>query len=77
MSKEKTVVMTKGNPYKLILQFAMPLMLGNIFQQMYTLVDTMVVGKGVGLDALAAIGSGDWTYWMMLKRAGGMDGTVV
>ena len=52
MSKDKTIVMTKGNPYKLLLRFALPLMLGNIFQQMYTLVDTMVVGKGVGVDAL-------------------------
>jgi len=64
MSREKTIVMTKGNPYKLILQFALPLMLGNIFQQMYTLVDTMVVGKGVGVDALAAVGASDWFNWM-------------
>ena len=72
MSKEKTIVMTKGNPYKLILQFAMPLMLGNIFQQMYTLVDTMVVGKGVGVDALAAVGSSDWLNWMSLGILAGL-----
>ncbi len=72
MSKEKTIVMTKGNPYKLILQFAMPLMLGNIFQQMYTLVDTMVVGKGVGVDALAAVGASDWLNWMSLGMLSGI-----
>ena len=72
MSKEKTIVMTKGNPYKLILQFAMPLMLGNIFQQMYTLVDTMVVGKGVGVDALAAVGASDWLNWMSLGILAGL-----
>ena len=72
MSKENTIVMTKGNPYKLILQFAMPLMLGNIFQQMYTLVDTMVVGKGVGVDALAAVGSSDWLNWMSLGILAGL-----
>ena len=72
MSKENTIVMTKGNPYKLILQFAMPLMLGNIFQQMYTLVDTMVVGKGVGVDALAAVGSSDWLNWMSLGMLAGL-----
>lgn len=72
MSKEKTIVMTKGNPYKLILQFALPLMLGNIFQQMYTLVDTMVVGKGVGVDALAAVGASDWLNWMSLGMLSGI-----
>ena len=72
MSKENTIVMTKGNPYKLILRFAMPLMLGNIFQQMYTLVDTMVVGKGVGVDALAAVGSSDWLNWMSLGILAGL-----
>lgn len=72
MKKEKTIIMTKGNPYKLILQFALPLMLGNIFQQMYTLVDTMVVGKGVGVDALAAVGSSDWLNWMSLGILAGL-----
>lgn len=72
MSKEKTIVMTKGNPYKLILTFALPLMLGNVFQQMYTLVDTMVVGKGVGVDALAAVGASDWLNWMSLGMLSGI-----
>lgn len=72
MNKEKTIVMTKGNPYKLLFRFALPLMLGNIFQQMYTLVDTMVVGKGVGVDALAAVGSSDWLNWMSLGILAGL-----
>lgn len=41
-------------------------MVGNIFQQMYTVVDTMVVGKTLGVDALAALGTIDWLYWMLL-----------
>ena len=49
----KSVVMTQGKPAKLLLSFALPLMLGNLFQQMYTVVDTAIVGRGVGLDALA------------------------
>ncbi len=49
--------MTKGNPNKLILRFALPMILGNIFQQIYNLVDTIVVGKFVGAEALAAVGS--------------------
>ena len=58
--------MTEGKPLRLIISFALPLMLGNIFQQMYTVVDTMVVGKGLGVDALAALGATDWFYWLIL-----------
>ena len=58
--------LTEGTPVKLIVRFALPLMLGNVFQQLYTVVDTMVVGKGLGVDALAAIGAVDWLYWMFL-----------
>ena len=64
--------MTSGSPMKLILTFAMPLMIGNIFQQCYTVVDTMVVGKALGVDALAALGSTDWLYWMVLGMIQGV-----
>lgn len=49
--------MTKDNPSKLIMKFALPMILGNIFQQIYNLVDTIIVGRFVGADALAAVGS--------------------
>lgn len=49
--------MTSGKPYKLILAFALPMILGNIFQQLYSMVDTVIVGKYVGVDALAGVGS--------------------
>lgn len=49
--------MTKGSPMKLILGFALPLSLGLLFQQIYSLVDTIIVGKTLGVDALAAVGS--------------------
>ncbi len=62
----KTKDMTQGAPLGLILTFALPLMVGNIFQQLYTVVDTMVVGKVLGVGALAAVGAADWTNWMML-----------
>ncbi len=58
--------MTQGKPGSLIFSFAIPLMAGNIFQQLYTVVDTMVVGKFLGVDALAALGASDWLNWMML-----------
>lgn len=58
--------MTEGKPTPLILSFAFSLMAGNIFQQLYTVVDTMVVGKGLGVQALAALGAADWLNWMLL-----------
>lgn len=64
--------MTEGRPLPLIVSFALPLMLGNIFQQLYTVVDTMVVGKGLGVDALAALGATDWLYWMVLGMIQGV-----
>ncbi len=58
--------MTEGHPSSLIFSFALPLMVGNVFQQLYTVVDTMVVGKFLGVGALAALGAADWMNWMML-----------
>ncbi|MCM1156461.1 MAG: MATE family efflux transporter [Roseburia sp.] len=58
--------MTEGKPSSLILTFALPLMIGNVFQQLYTVVDTMVVGKALGVSALAAVGAADWMNWLML-----------
>lgn len=58
--------MTSGKPLKLLVSFALPLMFGNIFQQLYIIVDTIVVGKGIGVNALAALGAVDWFNWMVL-----------
>ncbi|MDE7204106.1 MAG: MATE family efflux transporter [Lachnospiraceae bacterium] len=58
--------MTDGKPSSIILSFALSLMAGNIFQQLYTVVDTMVVGKVLGVSALAALGAAEWMNWMML-----------
>ncbi len=58
--------MTEGNPAKLILTFSLSLVAGNVFQQLYTVVDTMVVGKYLGVNALAAVGASDWLNWLML-----------
>ncbi|MBQ7049499.1 MAG: MATE family efflux transporter [Firmicutes bacterium] len=64
--------MTQGRPGSLIISFALPLMLGNVFQQLYTVVDTMVVGKALGVSALAAVGAADWLNWMMLGIVQGL-----
>ena len=49
--------MTEGNPVQLLLVFAIPMLIGNVFQQLYNLVDSVIVGKFVGADALAAVGA--------------------
>lgn len=59
--------MTQGNPLKLILMFSMPLMLGNILQEFYTIVDTIIVGQFLGVKALASMGAAGWIQWMLLS----------
>ena len=66
MTKDKTNDMTVGNPVSLIIRFMIPMCLGNIFQQFYTMADTMIVGQVVGVKALAAVGAGDWLVWLVL-----------
>lgn len=52
-----TMDMTVGNPTKLILTFMLPMLLGNVFQQFYSMVDSIIVGQIIGSDALAAVGA--------------------
>lgn len=49
--------MTKGKPSGLIIRFIIPIIIGNIFQQLYSMVDTIIVGRYVGMEALAAVGA--------------------
>ncbi|WP_032122426.1 MATE family efflux transporter [Clostridium amazonitimonense] len=49
--------MTKGKPMNIIIRFAIPMFIGNLFQQFYNIVDTIIVGRFVGKEALAAVGS--------------------
>lgn len=62
----RTQNMTEGRPLKLIFALAIPLMLGNVFQQLYTVMDTLIVGRTLGVDSLAALGSTDWVVWLIL-----------
>ena len=50
--------MTRGSPTRLILRFSLPLLVGNVFQQLYNMVDSMVVGQFVGSSALTAVSTG-------------------
>ena len=58
--------LTSGSPLKVILLFALPLVLGNLFQQFYSLADTIIVGRFVGVSALAAVGSTGSINYMIL-----------
>lgn len=49
--------MTQGNPFKIILLFAIPILLGNMFQNLYNMVDSIIVGRLLGTNALAAVGT--------------------
>ena len=53
----RTKDMTRGNPTRLILTFCLPIVAGNLFQQLYNTVDTLIVGNFVGTQALAAVGA--------------------
>lgn len=57
MNERYVCDMTKGNEVKLLLGFALPMLVGNIFQQLYNMADSIIVGKFVGSDALGAVGA--------------------
>ena len=68
----KVMNMTEGKPARLMLRFALPVILTNLGQQLYQIVDAAIVGRGVGVDALAAVGCTDWTYWMVMWSVSAM-----
>ena len=57
MQRNKMLDLTQGNPLKQIILFGLPMLFGNVFQQLYNLVDSYVVGNYVGANALAAVGT--------------------
>ena len=64
--------MTQGNSMKLIFQFFLPILIGNLFQQLYSFVDSVVVGRGIGAQALAAVGATSIVVWLTLGFAMGI-----
>lgn len=65
--------MTRGNPLPIILKFTLPLLIGNVFQQLYNMVDTIIVGRFVGPDALAAVGSTGTIMFLVIGFSQGMS----
>jgi len=64
--------LTKGNPTRLILLFTVPLLIGNIFQQFYNIADTFIVGRTIGINALAAVGCTGSIMFLILGFAQGL-----
>lgn len=65
--------LTEGKPLKLLFFFALPMVIGNLFQQLYNMVDSMVVGRFVGEDALAAVGSSFPVVFLAVAVAAGLS----
>ncbi|MCI9372630.1 MAG: MATE family efflux transporter [Lachnospiraceae bacterium] len=75
----KTHKMTEGNPLRTILLFAIPMILSNLFQQFYNVIDTVIVGKRLGTHALAAVGSASSITAVFVQLATGLalGGSIV
>ena len=63
---QRTTDMTVGSPAALILKFSLPLIITNLGQQFYMIADASIVGRGIGVKALASVGAADWIYWLIL-----------
>lgn len=65
--------LTHGKPLKLIFLFSIPLLIGNIFQQLYNLADIIIVGRTLGIEALAAVGAVAPLFFLIMFAVVGMD----
>jgi len=71
-AKRTDTDMTKGSPMSIIFKFTMMLLLGNVAQQLYNIVDTLIVGRCVNPEALAAVGSTGTIMFLMFGTSNGM-----
>lgn len=70
--------LTRGNPGKQIFLFALPMLLGNVFQQLYNIVDTIIIGRYIGTDALAAAGASFPVIFVLISLVIGITtGTTI
>lgn len=78
MKKDKTIDMTRGNIFRHLLMFSIPLIIGNVFQQLYNMADTIIVGRTLGMNALAAVGAcGSLVFLIVGFSAGLTNGFVI
>ncbi len=64
--------LTAGKPAKIILFFALPIWLGSLFQQLYSMIDTIIVGRYIGTDAIAAVGSTSYISALIINFMSGL-----
>ncbi len=76
MSKSITRDMTNGSPAKLIIKFSIPMLIGNLFQQFYNMVDSIVVGKFVDSNALAAVGASSSMVFLIIGLCFGLSAGI-
>lgn len=74
MAGRKEMDLTTGKPFGSLLKFAIPVILGNLFQLFYTLADSVIVGKTLGADSLAAVGSTSIIIYFVLCFINGFTG---
>ena len=74
MQRRTTMNMTEGKPLALLSVFALPLLIGNLFQQAYNLADSMIVGRILGADALAAVGATGSISFLFFSIFNGISG---
>lgn len=72
MSNTTIQDMTKGNPVSLLLKFTIPLLLGNVFQQLYNMADSLIVGKYIGPNALASVGTCGSMHFLFFSLSSGL-----
>ena len=75
-TKAKNLDMTQGEPARLLVLFAIPMLIGGIFQLMYNMTDTLVVGRFASVDALAAIGATGSTTSLIMMLGQGLTNAV-
>ena len=76
MEKKSVYGMTEGSPAKLLLSFTIPMLIGNLFQQFYNMVDSIVVGRFVGANALAAVGATGSLNFLFFSMSFGVSAGV-
>lgn len=76
MARAITRDMTSGSPGKIIMQFSLPMLIGNLFNQFYNMVDSIVVGKFVGSDALAAVGATSSMVFLIVGLTFGLSAGI-
>ncbi|MBO5364174.1 MAG: MATE family efflux transporter [Clostridia bacterium] len=77
MKKDKTIDMTKGSIWRHIIMFSIPMIIGNVFQQLYNMADTIIVGRTLGMNALAAVGACGSLVFLIIGFASGLTNGFV